>query len=433
MMKRPATCFLCLVILTLSSSYPSMSQHRDTTPVTSQELQELTVRKGLPNFFTKALAGDSLRVAYLGGSITAQEGWRVYSLEWMEQNFPKAAFAEINAAIGGTASDFGAYRVQDQVLQFRPDLVLIEFAVNDSQKSSETTIRAMEGIVRQVWQKNPYTDICFVYTIKHTYVETEINGHLPSSKIAMEKVADHYGIPSVNFGAEVSRRVASNRLVVEADSLAQQGTMVFSRDGVHPYLETGHRIYHEVLARSLETIQSKQPLERYEHRLLNPLTRDYYADTRMVDLTEITMSEQWKLRRTDDLPYLKKFNGLLPQIGKADHTGQYLALRFSGTAIGAYDIKGPSAGKVLVEIDGIVHDTIPRFDAYCTYYRMSYFLIDDLKDTTHQVVFKVLAEPFDKAAILAQRGEVMENKDDYQENNWFVGKILMNGTLLGSP
>jgi hypothetical protein len=32
---------------------------------------ELNARKGLPNFFAKAQKGDSVRVAYLGGSITA--------------------------------------------------------------------------------------------------------------------------------------------------------------------------------------------------------------------------------------------------------------------------------------------------------------------------------------------------------------------------
>lgn len=63
---------------------------------------------GLPNFFTKIQFGDSIRVAYLGGSITAQPGWWVYSLNWMKERFPYAKFSEINAAIGGTVADLGA-------------------------------------------------------------------------------------------------------------------------------------------------------------------------------------------------------------------------------------------------------------------------------------------------------------------------------------
>jgi len=46
-----------------------------------KEVTELNIRDGLPNFFMKVLKGDSVKVAYLGGSITAQNGWRVYSLD----------------------------------------------------------------------------------------------------------------------------------------------------------------------------------------------------------------------------------------------------------------------------------------------------------------------------------------------------------------
>jgi hypothetical protein len=90
---------------------------------------------------------------------------------------------------------------------------------------------------------------------------------------------------------------------------------------------------------------------------------------------------------------------------------------------------GPDAGKVIVEIDGVVKDTISRFDAYCTYRRMNYFLIDHLEDKEHEVVFKVLAEPFDKAVILQKRNEVMKNPSDFIENNWYIGKILLDGVL----
>jgi hypothetical protein len=91
---------------------------------------------------------------------------------------------------------------------------------------------------------------------------------------------------------------------------------------------------------------------------------------------------------------------------------------------------GPDAGKVIVEIDGLVKDTISRFDAYCTYRRMNFFLIDHLENKDHKVVFRLLSEPFDKAVILAKNGNVIKNPDDYKENNWYVGKILIDGNLL---
>ena len=44
-----------------------------TGPVTAQEVR---ARKGVGHFMEKVKAGKEVRVAYLGGSITAMDGWR---------------------------------------------------------------------------------------------------------------------------------------------------------------------------------------------------------------------------------------------------------------------------------------------------------------------------------------------------------------------
>ena len=51
---------------------------------------EGTARAGLPNFYAKLEAGQVVRIAYLGGSITAQEGWRPKTLAYFQKYFPKA-------------------------------------------------------------------------------------------------------------------------------------------------------------------------------------------------------------------------------------------------------------------------------------------------------------------------------------------------------
>ena len=52
------------------------------------------------NVLAKLQAGKEVRIAYLGGSITAQNGWRPKTLGWFAETFPKAKVSEINAAIG---------------------------------------------------------------------------------------------------------------------------------------------------------------------------------------------------------------------------------------------------------------------------------------------------------------------------------------------
>ena len=69
------------------------------------DLPEHVLRGGLPNIFAKLQNGGEVSIAYLGGSITAQPGYRVKTFEWFKKEFPQTKLVEINAAIGGTGSD----------------------------------------------------------------------------------------------------------------------------------------------------------------------------------------------------------------------------------------------------------------------------------------------------------------------------------------
>jgi hypothetical protein len=120
-----------------------------------RKAQECSPRNGLPNFFAKAAAGADVKVAYLGGSITAQPGYRIKTLAHFKSEYPKAKFQEINAAIGGTGSDLGVFRLEHDVFEGKPDLLFVEFAVNDGGAKPEEIIRAMEGIVRKTWKTFP--------------------------------------------------------------------------------------------------------------------------------------------------------------------------------------------------------------------------------------------------------------------------------------
>lgn len=60
---------------------------------------ECSPRAGLPNFLAKSKKpGAEVRIAYLGGSITAQPGWRPKTLAYFQKIWPQAKISEINAA-----------------------------------------------------------------------------------------------------------------------------------------------------------------------------------------------------------------------------------------------------------------------------------------------------------------------------------------------
>ncbi|GAB6119460.1 SGNH/GDSL hydrolase family protein [Dysgonomonas termitidis] len=424
-MKRVINYFVAGIILA-GLSVTVYAQTADSPDFVSRELQ---IRGGLPNFMSKANKSNSLRIAYLGGSITEQNGWRIYSLEWFKQLFSKTEFIEINAAIGGTGSDLGAYRLEDQVLKFSPDLVFVEFCVNDNGVSPGRIIRSMEGIVRQIWKKDPTTDICFIYTIMEDYLAKEIAGNLPESVELMEQIADRYAIPSVNYGNEVCYQIHNKRLVFKGKSKEIAGIKVFSPDGVHPYPETGQMIYHEVLTRSLKKMIQSSAQQSRPHMLPFPIDPECFVNTRMVDISQLHLGEGWEVLPVKDNPLFSEFTKHLEKIGKAT-LGSKLNFRFKGTSFGVFDVIGPGSGKVEVMIDGTVVDTIMRFDAYCTYWRKHYFIIDQLEDTTHDITIRVLPGSFDKSLILSRLNRSMKDPDEYKEYNWYAGKILIDGICL---
>ena len=111
--------------------------------------QQITVRGGLPNFYSKVEAKEKVCISYFGGSITAQPGWRVQSLNYLRKKYPDTQFMENNATIGGTGSELGVLRMGYDVLRVKSDLLFVEFAVNDSYSEEKDIVDSMEGIVRK--------------------------------------------------------------------------------------------------------------------------------------------------------------------------------------------------------------------------------------------------------------------------------------------
>ena len=195
-------------------------------------------------------------------------------------------------------------------MEFGPDLIFVEFAVNDSNKPAESIIRSMEGIVHQVRRHDPTMDICFIYTIKEEFLETEREGELPHAAATMEQIAEENGIPSINFGAEVCRLLDSRRLVFKGGSNETDGVPVFSRDGVHPYPETGHKIYFGVLERSLEKmIAASQSTEGpVKHRMGGPVKTDALSNAGMFDLDQARLSRAWQTVEVNEHPSFGGFS-----------------------------------------------------------------------------------------------------------------------------
>lgn len=194
----------------------------------------------LKDCMRRAKAGEALKIGFVGGSITqgslatAEDkcyAYHVYS--WWKQTFPQAEFEYINAGIGGTTSQFGVARVQEDLLEKEPDFVIVEFSVND--KSTEHFLETYEGLVRKIlkWKTNPA-----VLLVHSVYYDSGANAQLMHAKIGR-----YYDLPCVSMQSSVFAKVVDGSIPKDE----------ITPDSLHPN-DVGHRLEAEIITSFLELV-----------------------------------------------------------------------------------------------------------------------------------------------------------------------------------
>lgn len=74
----------------ISMFFAAIASANPDLPENPSPLTESNARLGMPNLIEKLKAGEPVKIAYLGGSITAQNGWRVLSRKLIQRKFPNA-------------------------------------------------------------------------------------------------------------------------------------------------------------------------------------------------------------------------------------------------------------------------------------------------------------------------------------------------------
>lgn len=399
-----------------------------TTP---EKVLGLHIRGGLPNFNYKIQKNKPVSIVFLGGSITNHQGYRVQITEWLKRKYNDVQFTSINSGIGGTGSDLGVFRTERDVLQYHPDMVFIEFAVNDAKTDSLVIANSMEGIVRKIWRHNPNTDICFLYTLNESMLNELKSGRNYRSVRYMERIADYYGIPSVNFANDVMKLLNEGKLVFKGDSKKENdGKIIFTNDGTHPTYDGGHPIYTKVLSRAL--LQMNEVAQE-AHVLNAPLYIGNYEMAKMIPVTEFVRSEGWKVLSENDkaFTYFQGDQKALPIVLESSDPKDFVKIHFKGTRAGVFDLIGPSSGGMSVEIDQNTPSYIRRFDKYCgDRNRTNYCLFESLNDGEHTVIIRPDNRCFEKAEIYKINPKRIPETEYFDEFNTYLGYILLVGEVV---
>lgn len=407
---------------------------------------EFSVRDGLPNFFSKIKSNKNVTIGYIGGSITrSNKMYRMQSLNFIQRLFPNVKVTGINAGISGTGADLGACRIEDQILQYNPDLVFIEFAVN------RAFAAGVEGIIRQIRQYNPKIDICMIYTISDGQTKIYAEGDVPPNISRLERLAEYYAIPSVHLGMQAAFLEKQGKVQWKGNPNTIQTKIVLSADGIHP-LETGGNLYAESIARAM--LKMKGGSDSKAHALPPPFLADNWGDAKMVSPLEIaSFDKHWEkvapLSGTSLKPYAEWF----PYVMKAGTPGASFSFRFEGSMFGIFDIGGPEVGQLEIELDGQAvslkqldmenytahNDTasasepaVNRFSRYCNNRYRGQCLFVSVNPGVHHVKVILSAQKADKKEILGKNNlkDFNQNPDRYDQTVLYIGRILLRGRVI---
>ena len=160
---------------------------------------------GLRHVFDKAERGETIRVAVMGGSITegahagnvGRQWGSLFAAGWREL-FPKAKVEFRNAGVGATGSLIGAFRYAKDVTPFKPDVLALEFSVNDP--DNEESRQTMEGVIRHAMREG--AAVVALGMTREDGTSAQAN-HL--------KAVRRYGVPYVSYRDGVMRLIKAGK------------------------------------------------------------------------------------------------------------------------------------------------------------------------------------------------------------------------------
>ena len=354
--------------------------------ICSMIISHIPIRVLAEEDYSGYFAGDLISVVALGGSITSKgaykDSWGKLFCDWLDEHTAQNV-KFYNAGVGGTGSEAGLNRMYEDVVPHNPDIVFVEFSVNDRMiavekvedtEEADTAIefdentksfnipkdsngyehyvkdgkkytyvtqtailnnvyRSMDQLLRQLMQleKRPVVIMNYV-GIGTNYYPTHANGErliLPRPvKEIHQSIADRYSIPFVDIDSYIQSGLKNGSW--------EQSYIFGTTDCVHPSTEA-RKIYAEYIINEVRANPAKY-LTKSEVMLTDVEKHSENTYENVVHTLPYTMGEysdgSWVVSQySDDLQtrYMMKTN----------KPGDSVTFKFKGSRI-APVLKGES-------------------------------------------------------------------------------------------
>jgi len=185
------------------------------------------------NVIKKMKNGEEVTVGYIGGSITQGTSagnelcYARLTTNYLEEMYPNAKINYVNAGIGATGSYIGVHRVTNDLLSHSPDLVFVEFSVNDTTEFTDRNKESYDSLLRTIWNSSKNPAIITVAT-------TQEDG--TSFQEQHAEIVKHYDLPMISYRNTILDTIEHGDITWKD----------ISGDNIHPNVP-GHKIVAQLL------------------------------------------------------------------------------------------------------------------------------------------------------------------------------------------
>ena len=200
----------------------------------------------LEKVLEKMKSGEAVSVAFIGGSVTEgaladtyEESYADRFAAGLRETYPDAELTYINAGLSGTGSALGVMRYERDVVEAgggQPDIVFLEFAINDYQEPTEG--RAYESMIRTILEADNDPAVILLFSVSRSEWNMQ-DVYIPMGKL--------YGLPMASIRDAVKQPLKDGTLTKE----------IFFADEYHP-TSYGHGIMADCLGELMREVESAE-------------------------------------------------------------------------------------------------------------------------------------------------------------------------------
>lgn len=212
--------------------------------LTEEMIKESRYNEGnkvrLAKVIKKLQANEEVTVAYIGGSITQgisagdDDCYARLTTNWLEEKFPGAKINYVNAGIGATGSVCGMARADTDIIEKNPDLVFVEFSVNDTTENTELNKETYAALLRKLWAAPTSPAIV-------TIAMTQENG--TSFQQYHGEIIKMFDLPMISYKNTILKTIQNGYITWDD----------ISNDNIHPNV-AGHALLSDLITNYLQSV-----------------------------------------------------------------------------------------------------------------------------------------------------------------------------------